>query len=71
MTHDDDWIAQRVAEAAKEAPVTEAAAVRLAELIRRLLTDRSLTPTELALAAKALLADMAMTPSSQSSDKPS
>jgi hypothetical protein len=70
VAKDDDWIAERVAEAAKQAPVTEAAAARMAALFRTLLTDRSLKSTELAIAAKALLAGMAMT-TSKASNKPS
>jgi hypothetical protein len=71
MAKDDDWIAQRLAEAEKQAPVTEAAATRMAGLIRTLLTDRSLTSTELAIAAKALLDGMAVTTSPKASNKPS
>ena len=69
MAKDDDWIAQRVAEAAKQAPVTKTVADRMAELLRKVLTDRSLKSTELAAAAKALLASAAMITSK--SDKPS
>jgi hypothetical protein len=71
VAKDEDWIAERLAEAAKQAPVTEAVATRMAGLIRTLLTDRALTSTELAIAAKALLDGMAATTSSKASIKPS
>lgn len=63
---DDAWIAERLAEAAKQAPVTETAAARMAKLIGTLLINRPLTSTELATAAKALLDGMAMTTSKTS-----
>lgn len=70
MAKDTDWIPERLAEAAKQVPVPEAATTRMDALLRTLLTARPLTPTELATVAKALLAGMAM-PAPKAGTEPS
>jgi hypothetical protein len=66
---ENDWVVERVAEAARQAPVSETAASRMSELLRTLLTDRSLTSSELATVAKALIEGMAVTKPSKPSSK--
>ena len=63
MPNDAQWITTRVTEARKLHPsVTEAVSVRIAQLLMGPLTERQLSPTELAKVASALIVDMVPAP---------
>ncbi len=63
MPNGVQWATARIAEARKRhASVTEAVSARIAQLLADQLSERQLSPTELAKIANALVADMIPTP---------
>ena len=63
MIAEDQWIITRVGKARKlHIAVTEAASVRLEQLLRGQLSERQLSSTEIMKVAMALIADMVPAP---------
>jgi len=63
MLNEIQWTTDRIAEARRHhASVTEAVAVRIAELLTGQLIERQLSPTELAKVASVLIGDMSPAP---------